>query len=382
MFKKKVYFPIIFLFWALSAFTSENRSQGDNCRQYAPSYADSVADLLRKELTDRLPAVLLDWEHSCGLSEPLFRIRMLQLISEGQFPGYLSEKDMLDYAVAFDIRDAITARENLEEREEYYELYAGYFGYIPLNSGFDRQTERWASRMLARFSPEDPEWAWLSLYSGDTQSFFLILREDKYKGAELSEVYKERVAYFQKKPELNMGIGTGIWIPTADLEIIGMKPILEIFAGIKTQNTFYDLVFSMRFGQTKNPFELVARDSIVETRNYQGGFIGIEITRMFFKSGRYETGLYVSGGYDLMDIIEDRQDPVRETFAAAALQLGPVITYNFHNRSRISLKAGYSLMNHKSTGGSSLQGNAWNLRILFGFSDNARKTENLRRLGY
>ena len=382
MLKKKLYFSIVVLFWALAAFSSENRSQGDSCRQFAPVYADSVADWLRKDLIERLPALLLDWEHNCGLTEPLFRVRILQLISEGQFPGYLSKEDMLDYAVAFDIRYAILENENIEAREEYFELYAEYFGYIPLNSSLDRQTERWASRMLAMFSREEPEWAWLSLYSGDTESFFLTLREEKYKGAELSEAYKERVAYFQKKPELNIGIGTGIWIPTADLEVIGVKPILDIFAGIKTRNTFYDLVFSMRFGQTQKPFELVARDSIVETRNYQGGFLGIEITRMFLKTGRYETGFYVSGGYDLIDIVEKRQDPVRETFAAAALQLGPVITYNFHNRSRLSLKAGYFLMNHNSTGGSSLQGNAWNLRILFGFSDNARKTENLRRLGY
>lgn len=382
MFLRKLLLSKILILAALYVFSFQNQSSGEDCRLKAPQYADSIALLLQQGLSEKLPFLLLQWEHDCGASEPLFRVRMLQLISEGQFPGYFSAEDMLDNAVAFDVRHEIVETESMKEREESFELYAVYLGYVALNSNFDMQTQRWARRMLSGFSPQQPEWAWLQLYSGNPESFFLTLREEAYPGADLSEVYKERVAFFQRKPELNMGVGTGIWIPTSDLEVIGLKPSLDIFGGIKTRNTYYDLVFSMRFGKTQKPFELMVRDSIVETRKYQGGFLGLEITQMLIKSSGYEAGIFVSGGYDLIDIVEDRQNPVRETFSSPALHFGPVFTFNLPNRSRLSLKAGYFLINHQNTKGSSLDGNAWNLRVLFGFSDNASKTGNLKRLGY
>lgn len=382
MLLRKLLLSKILLLATLYAISFENHPLEEDCRLKAPLYADSIALLLQKDLDEKLPFLLLQWEHDCGLTEPLFRVRMLQLISEGQFPGYFSAEDMLDNAVAFDIRHEIIERESIKEREEYFELYAAYFGFVPVNSNFDRQTQRWARRLQPEFLPHQPEWAWLQMYSGNPGIFFLTLREDNYPGADLPEVYKERVAYFQRKPELNMGIGTGLWLPTSDLEIIGLKPSLDIFGGIKTRSTYIDLVFSMRFGKTQKPFEFMVRDSIAETRKYQGGFLGLEITQILIKSSRYETGIFVSGGYDLIDIVEDRQNPVRETFTSSALHFGPVLSYNLPNRSRISLKAGYFLINHQNTGGSSLQGNAWNLRILFGFSDNARKTQNLKRLGF
>ncbi len=355
----------------------------EDCSEQASVYADSVALIIEQGRWNRLPELLFQWEQSCETTEPLFRIRMLQLISEGQFPGQWEGSQMLEFAIAFDIRDEISHLESPATRQEYFELYEEYFGYVSVNSNFDRQTQRWARQMRARFTAGQPEWAWLTLYSGETGRFFSLLRDDKYQGSQLTEVYKERVAYFQKRPELNMGVGSGVWIPTADLEVIGFKPTLDIFAGVKYRNTYFDLAFSMRFGQTQKPFKLSVRDSIVETRNYQGGFLGIETTHIFFRPENYAMGMFISGGADLIDVVEDRQDPIRRTFVAAAVQMGPVASYHFPNRSRVSAKLGYYMfLNHSNTVGSSLQGNAWSLRILFGFSDNARKTENLRRLGY
>jgi hypothetical protein len=92
--------------------------------------------------------------------------------------------------------------------------------------------------------------------------------------------------------------------------------------------------------------------------------------------------LFASGGYNIIDIVEDKQAAHRQTFGSWAFHLGPFYQYIFHNRTSLGIKPAFHVLNHHNSSGSPMSGNAFTLKVVFGISENAGKTKNLQRLGY
>ncbi|MFW5687659.1 MAG: hypothetical protein ACOCXV_01915, partial [Bacteroidota bacterium] len=296
-----------------------------NCQQAAQQYSEDYIAFL-KGTKENVAILLFEWEQACGVTEPLFRARALQLLAEDNFPGMLHEKDMLDMALAFRTRYEIMQDEDSEQTEDYYTAFPEYFGHIPLNCKFDRQTHRYAKNLLSQFAPGTLEYAFLSLYSGEVSYLFELLSRQHWADIPLSREYEERVSFYSNKPEFNFGLASSLWIPGADLTVIGPKPALGIFVGVKKNQYYLNGVFEMRFGKTNEPFALHLRDTLVSTRNHQGGFLGVELGGIFWslKGGKFSIGGGVTGGYDIIDIVEDTQTPVRQTFGSFSFRVGPV----------------------------------------------------------
>ncbi len=222
----------------------------------------------------------------------------------------------------------------------------------------------------------------LELYSGQTSDFFMTLKAGGFPQSLLSREYHQRVVYFEQMPELSLGVGAGLWMPFSGLGSIGIKPSLGVQIGARTQRTWYDAVFEFRFGKTREEVNIPIQDTLSPTRNFQGGYLGLEVTRVLAAFQHSQIEIFAGAGYDVIDLVEDAREPTRQVFATPALHVGPAYRYIFPNRFWISIKPGYYFLSHKNKGGSSLDGNAINLRVVVGFSDNARKHQNLKRLGY
>ncbi|MFN2396000.1 MAG: hypothetical protein ABR597_09970 [Bacteroidales bacterium] len=352
------------------------------CAEGAENFSVEVTKAMLDGNDETLAELLFTWEQECGLTEPVFRARALQLIADGRFPGPLDESLLLEKAVAFEIRYRINTEESPSVRDFFYEEYEEYFGYVPLNEDFDRQTLRIANRLKNQVDKNTLEYRLLELYSGNTESFFLALKEGGFAETPLARDYNKRVAELLKLPEINLGVRAGTWFPMSDLDILGVHPALGVNLGIKKNRNYLDAIFDIRFGKAANPVTLVVQDTLVTTSNFQGAYMGLEWSRVLVKGTGYEIELFAGAGYDVIDLIEEGQDPERQTFGSVAAYFGPSYRYIFANRTWLSLRPGFYLLNHKHEGGSSFKGNAWSFSIVFGFSDNARKTENLRRLGF
>ncbi len=378
------YLVVASIFCSLIGFSDSmgQTSSVGECRNQAGTFAHTYAMHLKNNETQKMGEIVFAWEQECGLTEPVFRAKAIHLIMAGDFPGVLENFSLLNYAIAFSNRQEIIEINDSPARDEQYTRQADYYGFVPVSGDFDRQIQRKAMELLSSADSDELSFAILTLYSGNTDAFFSLLREGVYVNTDLGEEYGNLVEYWKKKPEFNFGLSSGIWFPTYDLKLIGPKPFLGVVAGLKIRNTTFNGVFDIRFGKTRQPFEMNIRDTLIQTRNHQGAYLGLEINQIIFKQQAWSVGLFVSGGNDFIDMVEDKQLPQRQTFGTWALQAGPFVSIVFSNRMHLGIKPGIVLLNHENTVGSSLKGNAYSLRFVLGISDNPEKTRNLETLGY
>ena len=370
-------FFITFISFALS--TGVNTAGANTCEHKAAGFASQFAQLIREQKYDAMPALLFQWEQECGNSEPVFRARGLQLIAGGMFPGMLPEDQFLDQAIAFEIRGQLISQ---QLQDDYFLHHQEYFGYVPLNTEFDRQTRRWAGTLLQSGNFYGPALLFLQLWSGDHQAFFLALKQGDYDNTPLGEQYKERVTYFLRKPEINLGIQTGIWMPFESLAALGNHPLLGLNLGMKKGRNYLDLGFYFRFGKTPSPVSLIVKDTLAFTRNHQGAWLGLEYSRVLLSFSTAQLEWHGGVGYDLVELVEQGQDPERFSYGSVSLNTGFTYRYIFPNRTWLSLKPSFVLLNHKGNAALSLQGHAILFSVAYGFTENPRKSQNLRRLGH
>ena len=375
------FFCAIFL-TASVLFSSFAQDTNNSCAEKAQEYAEEFAAMLRDNRREDMPHVLFAWEQDCGITEPVFRARALQLIQEGVFPGSLESESMLDHAIAFEIRYRLIEDETAETRQTYFEHHASYFGYVPVHGNFDRQTLRQATALQNRMSDEGLAGLFLKLYSGQTEAFFAELKSGRFESTSLGRAYRERVDELKKKPELNVGLQAGGWFPMGNLSATGNHPSLGLILGLRKGMYYLDANFDFRFGNTSQDVFIVVKDTLVATRNHQGGYGGLELSRVFLQNPRSQWEWYAGAGYNLIEIVEDAREPERQSFGSWAFQTGPSFRWFFPNRTWLNVRAGFVMLNHKHDRGTPLDGNAFQLRIVYGFSENPSKSENLKRLGF
>jgi len=377
----KVAFLSVILFFLsnTNGYPSEGPNN-DNCSVVSADYAEQISNLIEAGEYGRIYHITKMWEESCGLIEPVFRVKALLKIHHNSFPGELDSQNMLNQAIAFEIRDDLI--ESPQRGKEYFELHPGFFGYIQPGHKFDHHTEQWARRLLLTAARDSISRLFLQLYEGQTEVFFSALKDGHLQGTNLALDYQSKVAENRRLPEFNMGVNSGLWVPKGNLQIIGPKPTVGINLGVKTTNMFIDAVFEVRFGKTNRYVLINLRDTLVSTRNYQGGYLGVELTRILTrgKNGGFE--IFAGLGYDIIEIIEDQQiAPEGVIFGSPVVHLGLGYRFHFRNRSWLSIKPGYYFIDHQNPSGSPLSGNAISVRFTFGLSENARKSDNLKRLG-
>lgn len=379
-----VFLTLLLLFLQIDVFAMvANPAPSDDCILIAPLYADSISVALEKNDLNHTSELLLAWEQRCGMSEPVFRARLLVDFVMGENQEELSEMDgLLDRAIAFDVRYDLIENGSEQERNDYFELYPEYFGYLSINGAFDRQTQRLALQLQRAETDNEILSAFVALYAGETEWFFQNLKQGGLVYSRLSEEYFARVLYFQQKPELSAGITTGLWVPQGNLDVIGLKPSFMVHAGVKNRTSSLHAVLAIRFGSTRKPISFSVQDTLVTTRNQQGGYAGMEWVQSLYSREKMSVGFTFTGGYDVIDMVEDRQDPRRKTFGSWFLQPGLFWEFSLPNQSALGLYPYYAFLNHKNSGIPPLDGSAWFVTLRYRLSGNVRKTENLKRLGY
>ncbi len=374
----------LFLFFALLMTISVNaeESMQNDCASQSKFLADEFLVKLQQGDTAGITKALGEWESLCGLTEPLFRARLLYHYSLDNSITLADSAKLLDFAIAFDVRQNLINQDDIKARDDYFALYPEYFGHIPIDGNFDRQTRLIAQTMKFRAPANTPVGALVRMYAGETASFFQTLKNGGMKETRLAHEYAERVRTLQRMPEYNFGLQLGAWVPHGDLTVIGIRPLLGVYAGVALKNTSINATFGLRMGQSSNPFKMTVKDTLVSTRHHQGGFLGLELIQYMITGSHTRWGVFATGGYDLIDMVETIRNPTRQTFGSWALHTGFRGEYIRENRSRITFKASYTLLNHKHDKGSPLGGNALEFSVGMGITDNPRRNETLKRLGY
>ncbi len=92
----------------------------------------------------------------------------------------------------------------------------------------------------------------------------------------------------------------GTFMPNQKAKLIGVKPAVGLSIGLQYERMTYDLTMELRFGKTKNKYQLANSDM---TNHYFGGYFGIEIMRDIWTNKKNQILLFGGTGVDLFVIV-------------------------------------------------------------------------------
>lgn len=102
-----------------------------------------------------------------------------------------------------------------------------------------------------------------------------------------------------KKTIFHWDVSIGTFIPTNKAKFLGVKPTFGASVGFIHKRMTYDFTFDIRFGKTKNKYQL-ADGSI--TDHYFGGYVGIDVLRDIWNNNKNQILLLGGIGLDVFEI--------------------------------------------------------------------------------
>jgi hypothetical protein len=163
-----------------------------------------------------------------------------------------------------------------------------------------------------------------------------------------------------------MSLGIGAWFPTYHLQTIGVHPSFDVSFGVRNKWNEYDFSTSLRFIQACQQYRFVYEDTLLTSRDYDGGTLALEYTRFFLHEKYFEMGAVVAAGADFLDGPSDADENTELEIRSFNFNYGLRIKYFFKRRGFIGLTAKYHMIHYSNPGGTNLDGNAFSMVLSFG----------------
>ncbi len=383
----KLFSVLIFFCFVLSVsaqrnIESELLSQSPNCENVAYNSSRLIDRYFNSRNYDSINVVCNKWEEFCGVTEPVFRLKVLMQIQNKAFSEEWMERDyLLNYIFLYLDRLDYAKESN---SKLVYERYKIPFGYIPLNSPFDDLTVLWANSMLESGTLQPIEKAFCLLYSNQSDAFWKLLKSQEIAGTKLHTMYQEQTRKANRMGEANIGFMSGVMIPSGNLlEYIGVKPQFGVQFGYKVNKVQYDLSILLRSGNTRKEYQIIYQGEPKITDHYLGGYVGLDLAYELSRKKRSEFDLVGGIAYDGFDVVEGNTEKEIKGKSLNSLNLNFGLGYRFCGKkfNYLGIQAKYNFVNYKNSGGTDFGGNYISLVLtanLFGNIQKNQLTENLR----
>ncbi len=353
-----------------------------NCENAAFNASEIVVRNLSENRFDSISIVLNRWEQLCGTTEPIFRIKILNNIQQGNSIDELINTDLLyNYISVYQSRSEVAKENNYHQIYEYNKIE---LGYIPINSDFDLSTAVWASNLVEQNESLSPvEKALCLLYSNEFDQFWELLKEQQLAGSRLQEEYNNKVAATKKMAEANIGFLAGVTLPTGSLSnVIGVKPVFGVQLGMKKNKIQYDLTILLRAGKPRQEYQVFYQGETTTTKDYLGGYIGADFAYELSNDYKNESDLLFGIGYDGFDAIEgDTENDIEgKSINSLNLNFGMGHRFYLNNLSFVGIQAKYNFVNYNNKLGTDLNGDYFSLIVTYNFFGNVRKQSLMKQL--
>jgi hypothetical protein len=347
-----------------------------NCTRLIQKYFDT-------NKYDSSKIILSYWEAKCGTSEPLIRLKILFAIKDGTFTESLYDSTIIEYLKIYQNRFANT------QSVESYTYYKYYYGYVPINGGFDRFTSILAHTLLIDQKPNTLEYAFCKGYAENPASLFLeIQNSEDLQSTNLGSYYYKIVNKYAKLPELGWSIFSGAWIPFGNTSTLGVHPLIGCDIGYKVDKMIYNFSMYIKFGTTPNKYVIIFEGNRDTTNYFLGGYIGFDVEREFFKVNNNEFHILAGVGWDGFDAVETNSSYYSSNYnkgkSINSLNINAGLGYMhyFKNSKFIEVRFKYNYVSYSNKGGTNLSGNTITTSLVFGGFTNFYKRNNLRAINY
>ncbi len=379
--KLLIFFLTLAFLFIVNGLRANDKPQFDFKNERNSHYASEFMRYYNEGKQDSVALTLRLWEAETGMNEVAFRAYALHLISNNDFPGHLVYHDLLENAIAWEIRyDLIFDKE--KDKDDYFQTHPSFFSYIPIGSEFDQFSINAARTLIKQLDEETLAYAFARLYAGDVDDFFQMISEGKYSNTIIADEYNEKLEELYKLPETHLAINFGSWIPQSSLSVVGLKPSLGLKLGRWYSRFRMDLSFNVRFGDAANAVDIPLTDTLMlEVKNFIGGRAAIEASYNVFNSQPSSIDFFIGGGYEWIEMVKSGQDRRGKVFTSPTVSSGFIYRYFFPNRMSIGIATAYHMLWFENPGGTAFDGNAFSIALQIGLSENPKKKIGLNRFG-
>lgn len=362
-----------------------------DCKDIAGNSAIAFIDYMRLGQYDSAKLVIDFWESKCGISEPVFRSKILWTIILDELTEQAYGLDIMDYIYKYHNRLENSANNDFRL---IYSHAEAFYGNVPLNSYFDHGTQEIAGQIVE--FDNDLEKLFCLLYSGDVEAFFQTLQQPDYSHYIVRYAYDEEVSHIKKQLSIHYTIFGGSFAPTGNARYLGSHPEFGFSIGAATRKFTYDLRFAFRWGSTDQPYHysLYGYDTIATTY-YFGGMMGLDVFYQLAGDDRLQLlllGGMAIDGFDTAPFDNSYYYYYDNYYSVIAFNFNLGIMCRFFITRQTYLFAAfrYNFVNYNNNmrsydGGKIIEdisGNWYSLSFGLGSIANKQKKEKLRLLNY
>lgn len=352
-----------------------------NCENISFNAAELITRLYGDSKYDSIALVAREWEFSCGMSEPLFRLKVLLEIEKGDFSEDLyQDEPVLVFIDNYETRTAAAKQKNFRQVYEFYKIF---FGYIPINSDFDIMTSLWADALLEKEEHAPAAKVWCLVYGNKADSAFALLKKKELRGTKIQETYDGEVTKAIRMVDGNLGFIAGVAVPSGSLaDVVGVKSLWGFQLGAKYRKMQYDLTLAFRPGKPQQEYVVMHQGDLVYTNHYFGGYIGADLAYELSRMKMTELDLLTGVAFDGFDAIEGNTNQGIKGKSINSLNLNAGLGYRIYTSEKgyLGLQVKYNLVSYNNKSGTNLDGNYISAALSYNIFGNIRKSALLKRL--
>lgn len=351
-----------------------------DCSDISYNSGQYFVKYMTENKVDSAKSLLSYWESKCGIREPIYRAKILLALQTQQFDELLMAEKSLANIFNYQSR-----MEMIKHTSYYsYDNYKPYYGFIPPGQDFDKFTQNLALELKENYHEGSVEYILTEFYGDNPDTIFSKIQTGQYDELPLAKEYNEAVRQYVNLAEGHMSLIVGAWIPTGQLNILGVHPEIGFQLGAKKKKMSYDLTMSFRFLDSAN-YYYAQRNNVKElTKHFFGGYIGFDIGRDIYAKNRHE--LQVLGGiaFDGFDALEEDKDNDLESQSTWSYNFNVGLGYRYYVKDHyyIGLRAKYNIVDYSLNNVVDFTGNPITIQFVIGGLNNAYRNENLKALKY
>lgn len=268
----------------------------------------------------------------------------------------------------------------INECQAYADALAGALGPTPSDynaragynvAAIDKQlfatTSRWAYDLLRDEDLDSVETFLCRVFDGEIANPGEYLAKLRPGFGAADALFEHRLAQPRKLGAL-FSFSAGSWLPMGKLSQLGVHPSLGYEFGARNWLNEWDLDAAIRFVRTPNPYTILRNDTLMSRNFFEGGNLSLTYIRYLVHSARHEFGVSAGVGADFIDFADDAKDVDWSPTEIVSFDVNLGLRYNYHigKHGFLGFAARYHFLNFCNPGGSSFEGNAFTLDVIFG----------------
>ncbi len=314
-----------------------------------------------------------------------------------EYSGYHTEVILQLYLDSFEVDDPEVFLEELiryrQEQEFISDNKEGLFDPWAYNYYPDWDTvavryytflQQFASDGMNNVKAEGLRGDLLRFYAGEYDELLRKLKREKYTQNEVQEEYNEEVRSLIYDEGALFAVYAGYWQPIDNLSALGPHPEIGFQLGYFKEKMKLGLTAGVRFVDSPEPYRYRKNDSNYVTDNFTAFQIGAEAGYAVWKGARNELDLNLGVAYDGITVVAGDEEAGEPTVMMSTLNVNAGIEYRFYYnlKNYVALDARYHFLNYKNNINSEMNGDAWTLRLIWGFTSSTERRRELKALGY